>query len=133
MNSITRTVIGEALGIELLARAVEEKGRDYIDPASDTSDGCIYRKDDGTPGCIVGHVFSYLGILDEIVDGERASRAPGTGTAGNNDVQVMHLTDNFLTGGGVYFLEIAQSEQDAGISWGGALDRVHQYITGDPL
>jgi hypothetical protein len=129
---ITRTYIGEAQAIDLLVSAVEEKGREYIDPHADAVDGCVYRNDDGTPGCIVGHVFYELGILDEIVDGERASRAPGTSETGNNDVQVK-LLDNFLTGPGVDLLEIAQGVQDVGATWGTAITAVHKYVAGEPV
>ena len=123
---ITRTYISEGQAIALLTQAVRQKGRDYLDRNGDLEDGCIYREEDGTPACIVGHVFSYLGVLDEIVDGQRAAGAPGVDREGNNDVQVVILKD-FVTGKGVHLLEIAQHRQDTGSTWGEALAAVQRY------
>lgn len=46
--------------IELLERAVEEKGADYVDPNAPNY-VCEYADEEGNPLCIVGHVLSYLG------------------------------------------------------------------------
>lgn len=46
--------------IELLERAVEEKGADYVDPNA-ANHVCEYADEQGNPLCIVGHVLSYLG------------------------------------------------------------------------
>lgn len=50
--------------LELLAKAVKEKGEDYVYPRSNSAKGtygkCLYVEDDGTPSCIVGHVIGYV-------------------------------------------------------------------------
>lgn len=62
--------------IELLERAVAEKGEDYVyRPDRTSTDPCFYADYDDYdeveervptgPGCIVGHVLSYLGATPE--------------------------------------------------------------------
>jgi hypothetical protein len=57
--------------LELLTRAVEEKGAAHVYPMT-PGEGCKYVVD-GQPACIVGHVLYYLdeSILPEIENWER--------------------------------------------------------------
>ena len=112
---------------DLIARAVAEKGEDYIYPEDekDGDDGemCRYFYD-GRPSCIIGHVLSYLGI-DEAVEGAGAEVA--------------------LDGLGFSYEELraadeAQTAQDEGCAWGQALisyDRAlarwSKITNGDPF
>lgn len=93
--------------IELLQRAVIEKGDGYIYPKRDVEGPtCVY-KEDATPSCIVGHVLSYIGLLDEAID--------GMGPVGLQPWR-RQFTDNAL-----WALGRAQSLQDKGETWGEAL------------
>ena len=112
--------------LELLERAVQEKGPDYVYPKSDTQDEdgdgdyvCLYRNADGSPSCIVGHVFNYLGVLPKVGEGRSARQA------------VMDL--GLVTGKWnptSEILQTAQRDQDAGATWGEALAAAREVYAG---
>lgn len=62
--------------IELLNRAIEEKGKDYVYPrASVDGQNTCYYVENGAPSCIVGHILAWAGVaLDDIAayEGEAA-------------------------------------------------------------
>lgn len=97
--------------LDLLRRAVQEKGQWYVDPNAE-SDGCQYVNGDGQAGCIVGHVFAYLDWLRYIDDY-------------NNTDTVDQLADQAdfpaIDEDALLVLRWAQSKQDQGGTWGEAL------------
>lgn len=94
---------------ELLKRAVEEKGADYVYPEDEKwADGmCRYFRPDGAPLCIVGHVLHYLGVT-RVTEGRGAAAA--LLGAGVTTVPTTH-----------WALQEAQCCQDGGGTWGEAL------------
>jgi hypothetical protein len=104
--------------LQLLARAVEEKGRDYEMNA-------VGRYVDGDkPACIVGHVFNYIdpGILEQIMD-------KGLNFAGVNHVLKNVTTSHEFSKPAIEILDTAQRWQDGrtishDCRWGRALDEV---------
>ena len=105
--------------VELLNRAVDEKGADFTyDTHPFTS--CVYYESDGTPSCIVGHVFSYLGITkDDLTD--PSHNQEGLGLMYNSYLEVDYQT--------LELLEKVQSLQDNEVSWGQAVDEAIDHVT----
>lgn len=108
-------IIDKAKAIELLERAVAEKGADYVDPAALAPGGCVYTIN-GHPACIVGYAYFYagatLGQLSRLnafgsIDGVLAS-----------DVELPIDTEIEA----INAFAAAQEEQDSGWSWGVALE-----------
>lgn len=62
--------------LSLLNRAVEEKGADYIYEQLPGSPYCVYRNEDGSPSCLAGHVFDYLGVLGAVQENASAASQP---------------------------------------------------------
>lgn len=96
----------------LLERAVEEKGEDYVFRPRNDNGYWYFNPEDGTPGCIVGHVLHYKGITVEDI-GE-LNVACGVGMLKDHgvieaDSQTMDLLEN------------AQTEQDQGETWSNAV------------
>lgn len=109
-----RTVdVDEAL--ELLQRAVDEKGENFVYQRSPKAGGCLYVHDD-VPGCIVGHVLHYLGVpLDAMstVEGKWINQADVTWLLIGCGIS--------LTYKALRILIEAQFIQDGGRPWGDAL------------
>lgn len=115
LGKTSMTLINKDNVMNLLQRAVDEKGADYIDPHYGEDRGCIYFEDAKTPCCIVGHVLSYV---DETA-GERILDAEA------NAETITHLPKYFLDmieDEALHVLRRAQSMQDAGKPWGVALE-----------
>lgn len=114
MRKIKRT---EALA--LLNRAVEEKGKDFIYFDQEGALGaCAYFHDE-EPGCIVGHVLSYVGVKpdDLYLPGEDDFNL---GTAFDNPDLHSALRANAkvkFTRKARLALLTAQCEQDRGQTW----------------
>lgn len=91
--------------VELLERAIDEKGADYEYTPPEGSDQCLYFHH-GQPSCIVGHVMSYLGF------GAASSEGVGAST-------VLHEMGVILMDGATNaLLNLAQEYQDQGTTWG---------------
>lgn len=112
-----------------LVKAVEEKGADYIYPlaykSADVEAGyeseCVYatldEQGNKAPSCLVGHAFSYDGLLSEVsADEGMAARvvAERIGYSSNDSV--------------LGALDAAQNAQDRGGTWGEALDTFDLHI-----
>lgn len=90
---------------DLLARAVAEKGEDYVYPEEEKDGvGCHYFYE-GRPSCIIGHVLSYLGMTE----GPEGSGA------------IFALRRLGFSPAEEYAAVAAQESQDAGRTWGDAL------------
>ncbi len=100
--------------LELLMRAVEEKGEDYCYEEPSEFDSCIYFEHDASPSCIVGHVLHYLGF----------EPSEHWMAAYNVDQHVPCIlgTFGYLTGGltaaACLLLVAAQGYQDQAYPWG---------------
>lgn len=111
--------------IELLERAVEEKGADYVDPNSLNGSGCQYADENGAPLCIVGHVFSYLGeplaptsdVWDEAIPWNADTDAASLIDDGEFK-EIVVQDDNVVAS----VLYAAQVQQDGKRTWGEALE-----------
>lgn len=113
-----------ATALELLHRAVEEKGADYIDPlAEEIASTCLYvtESEDGyRPGCIVGHVFAYAGVPLDALDFEG-----DVWEASDHlwDLGVLSVTEEAQ-----YVLAAAQSCQDRRGDWGTAEEKAREAL-----
>lgn len=112
--------------IELLERAVEEKGADYVDPNA-ADHVCEYADEQGNPLCIVGHVLSYLGeplkpTVHEDYDGEQYTTLWGTGMDATEAIinPSAFGVDDYDVVASV--LSNAQRVQDRAGTWGEALE-----------
>lgn len=94
---------------ELLTRAVEEMGAEYVYP---DPGHCRYFNDDGTPSCLVGHVLAYKGVA-AVTFADRI----------DNETTVDGLRSWMLTADDrtARALRAAQAKQDSGEDWGTAL------------
>lgn len=122
-------VLDTERALALLDAAVADRGADYIytppwGEAVVNGDGtlCLYwhrsavdSSDAGQPGCIAGHVYHAAGVSGEWLS--RNERIDAT-TVGQrlNDTTILAVTE-----GARYILNVAQSEQDAGVPWGEAV------------
>lgn len=106
------TVLTPEKALELLRKARDLKGADYVYKPETLSatghrlDGCKYLEPDGSPSCIVGHVFVWAGIAEIEEDRDADSLASEYG-----------LPD--VVGD---ILATAQAEQDSGLTWGEAVE-----------
>lgn len=93
--------------LDLLRRAVEAKGPDYVyvEPEGDVA-ACLYVHD-GQPSCIVGHVLNYCGLLGLAEE----NKAPSN---------IRALREHFDSAA-LVVLDAAQEIQDNGEPWGEAL------------
>lgn len=109
--------------LELLERAVAEKGADYVYKYPEDISACQYIDGYGQPSCIVGHAFKYLSdelgnrdIFTELKDHEGFSPVDFT------------LPGVTLLPEAVSVLGIAQEVQDSmEYTWGNALERAREH------
>lgn len=109
--------------IELLEKAVAEKGANFVYEYPEGINACQYIDEQGHPSCIVGHAFKYLSdelgnhdIFAELGDHEGSSAhdlvLPG--------VDILPEASMVLA--------IAQEVQDTmDYTWGNALDRAREH------
>ena len=102
---------------------VAEKGEDYVYPhAGPGGMDCVYAED-GMPSCIVGHVIYRLDPKEfaKVVELEnRSGSAPATSLQDEGYISKGMFDDETEQ-----FLYHAQSQQDAGKTWGEALSRAY--------
>lgn len=116
----------ETLGV--LRWIVQEKGPGYVyERQAGIGFVCIYwDRVKGCPSCVVGHVLNQLGFP------EPPAAIEGTalyglvhGTEAGSSAFAAYFTERF-TMRALKLLAIAQSEQDQGTSWGGALEEAER-------
>ena len=107
---MTRHVIDTDEVLADLQTIVTEYGDGYVDPNFATG-CCYYHPSTGAPSCIVGHVLNKHGLLMGVADAD-VNYHPV------RDVTVIHYA---FTPEAEIVLEVAQSAQDAGKTWGEAL------------
>jgi hypothetical protein len=109
-------VIDAAKAVELIEKAVEQNGADYVDPYAKESGGCRYAHDDGTPGCIVGTAYFIAGAtVEQLVrmDGDLSLDIRGFTSDELPAETARDAREVFAA---------AQEAQDHGKTWGEALD-----------
>lgn len=132
----------------LLKEQVQKRGSDYVytpvtvldDEGYVEQESCVYfNPEDGAPSCIVGYVVADLGLtLDTLVEiaTERYNKA--TSQYLNNGAIADTLTgalmeterlDLYFTPSAERLLRRAQANQDAGHSWGWAVQRALDSVT----
>lgn len=111
-------IIDKPKAIELLERAVAEKGADYVDPGSQFGrGGCRYVRDDAC-GCIVGHAYFYAGAtIDELKEMDANPDDPGVDSLAWAEELPIETADE-----AVRAFSVAQVAQDRGKTWGEALE-----------
>lgn len=124
--------ITKANVIELLERAVAEKGADYIDPSTEY-DNCSYLNtfDDTSndkPGCIVGHVLHYAGADADLLHRWDAN------VSGLTSEQIVAADEFELEGvmldlPAFTALMTAQNHQDKSETWGRALEAAKRVLS----
>lgn len=121
---MARIVIDRHQAIELLERAVEENGPDYV---YDSGPGCDYVRTDWdandnpiyAPSCIVGHAFYYLGVpIEQIVVLDHQAHG-GIAHVAHNLPELLGVE---LTREAEDVFATAQDKQDNGIPWGEAVE-----------
>jgi hypothetical protein len=110
MTTATTIKITFDEAVELLDRAVAEKGEDYIYPRSAGEAECLY-VEDGQPSCIVGHVLFWKGLTLE-----RIESIEGMSAFALNDYDWLDLDEKAEA-----LLWKTQSRQDSGVPWGRAV------------
>lgn len=102
----------------LLARAVEEKGADYVYDSGEEVDCVYFKKDESEqwqPSCIVGHVLAYRGVEADTLVGLDINDDSTYSLVQKKIIDVDHKTD--------VLLGEAQKHQDLGIPWGVAVEK----------
>lgn len=117
-------IINRQTAIDLMKRAVDEKGEDYIYPGSDKGN-CWYQKD-GAPSCLVGHALAFAGVPIETL--ERMDHG-FSDRADPDDASIASLLASkaeklpfAVTHAAKQALISAQMRQDRGDRWGYALE-----------
>lgn len=128
----TITQIDYAKAVELLDDAIFERGEDYVyrNPTADTAvernfPQCAYaHKNEATgvvtPGCGVGDIWIRCGV-----DAAPLVRLQGTAYSAADSPAVASVITH--TQKALYFLNIFQSEQDNGATWGSARQTALRY------
>lgn len=108
--------------LTLLNRAVEEKGKDFIyEDQTGSLSQCAYFHGD-EPGCIVGHVMSYVGVKPEhLVHQEENFNRGATIDSPDLAKALAENADIEFTDDAKWALLQAQCDQDRGAIWGDAL------------
>lgn len=102
--------------LELLRRAVAEKGADHVYPRAKRYGKCLYREPDGSPSCIVGHVLIWAGVDPaQLVEGFSAWR----------QMKTLGVTDERVR----LALDAAQMNQDRGATWGAVLAAAERVLS----
>lgn len=112
--------IDAAYAMELLDKAVNEKGWEHVDQNAGGK-GCrnVEWNEEGTerrPSCIVGHALYYAGVtLEALASCDGAVQSTVAGLGQHMDIEV---TTNAMV-----IFHTAQYAQDSGESWGRAITK----------
>jgi hypothetical protein len=101
--------------LELLYRAIAEKGPDYVYEKTSTGLGSCAYFIDNQPSCIVGHVLAYKGVKPEDLPGRSNTAQIGALAVGEDS------RTNYL-------LDMAQVYQDRGVPWGQAVENALAWV-----
>lgn len=108
------------LARELVNRAIDEKGADYVyNVPVGENETCLYFRN-GKPDCLIGHVLHYLGIDQGCVrEGE---------SAGGVLISLRGQNKLTFTSEAADYLSAAQGHQDNGKPWGAARDYAEEQV-----
>lgn len=120
--------------LELLAKARDERGSNYVDPGATDALGCYnvvkkYEDEDGVkfeepvlcPSCIAGTVFAYAGVdLDLLYQYNGTVNSTARAINEYDDGESYHVTPEAAA-----VLRAAQREQDSGKTWGDAVEAAY--------
>lgn len=112
-----------------MERAVEKMGEDYVHPKTNL---CVYFNDDGSPSCILGHVFADLGLIRAEELSYEGNSKKLRGLVRGNPKATMNMLFPGLSGKHYHALftslSLAQDMQDAGDTWGLVLKRYKESL-----
>lgn len=121
-----KTISGRT-ALELLERAVQERGEDFVyskipNPRAGEDDFlndalCLYFHG-GAPSCIVGLALSYEGATQHDFEPYE-----NMGASCIDEIDGLELTFNARR-----VFDEAQSKQDAGFTWGDAIDAAREWL-----
>lgn len=83
---------------------------------------CLYRRNDGLPGCIIGHVLDRLGILDYAEEWVGAVELMQVINDETSHISGIHFTDDAMR-----LAETVQMHQDQQLPWEEALDKTMKW------
>lgn len=117
--------------IRSLRTVVFEKGPDYVYQrveAYGLKGSCVNFTEDGQPSCIVGHVFSLLGLTAE----KALEVGVASTTIADVSCELLNRSDFEwkFTPQAQRILAVAQDYQDTGNSWGEALEACENVFHG---
>jgi len=134
MSTDDKYVLTPEKALELLERAVKERGEDYvydeqirgISGLGVEDELCHYLNEDGSPSCIVGYALSYLaeeldatGIVDQLLAADQSIPVPTP--------RGLHFEEITIPTPALDLLSYVQSVQDHGEPWGEALKIGYAY------
>lgn len=100
---------------------IPRKGEDYIYDGVDG--GCMYKNDDGSPSCIIGHLFDVIGVLPDFPE-RGAENCFGFGSIRN-----LPSVPRFTCKAASYLAEL-QIHQDRPHTWGDANRKAKELVSG---
>jgi hypothetical protein len=114
-------MIDKAKALQLISKAVDQNGADYVDPYAAEGAGCFYASG-GQPSCIVGTAYALAGAtIEQVV-------AMDSQYGGVIDTMPEHVIPIETTPGAIEVFAVAQTAQDNGQTWGDAL-RAARLVT----
>lgn len=122
---MTKEMITVEKAREALVKVIEANGFDYIYAAPEDMDGnCMYNVD-GKPSCLVGHAIHNIDpeLFDDLSTEEANRILPaGTHESAGKSTSIRSMDNINIDYTARQALQAAQSAQDAGDSWGVALN-----------
>ena len=118
-------MITKTKAVELIERAVAEKGADYVDPHA--GGRCSYANDRVEPtaaGCIVGHALFYEGAT--VAELHELDGLPVSSVMMLIDSEARDALPVAVDEEAARVFMAAQRAQDVGETWGSALERARQ-------
>ncbi|MGV9364505.1 hypothetical protein [Amycolatopsis sp. NPDC003731] len=119
-------MITKTKAVELIERAVAEKGADYVDPNS-TYGRCTYANSRVKPtacGCIVGHALFYEGAT--VAQLHQLDKQPKSSILALLDWDQLDALPVEIDKDAARVFMAAQRVQDTGHTWGLALERARE-------
>lgn len=128
-ETTTERTIGAREVLELLKKARDRRGAEYVYPPAVTRDGCVYveRDDKGNlhPSCIVGDML----VTDVHVEPEWFLDNAVNETASFEVTDLLPGVGVTLTPLANHLLATAQDAQDGGATWGVAVERAERQLS----
>ncbi len=110
--------------VEVVTEIVDEKGQDYVYPGSFRDDCMYWDYNHQEPSCLVGHVFYNTALISTEDDFRLIENS--TSDQACNSLETWKRAE--FTGPAQDFLYALQNRQDAGWTWGRALEFAHAAV-----